>query len=369
MPGIDVLGTGPAIVTNGPTGAGKAGFQRSADPPFQADRGRLTFRHNQRFLPEDDDHAFDELRLQLEVGYASDRNFIEEYYKRLFDTGMDQETLAYFIWQKDNQYANLWTEGNLQNWYTDTQWLPRADYYRLGDSFFNNMFSYFTSLGARLRHHPHRHHGEQPQPLRLSCPLTRSRIRRARFQPGGSTPTTSWTCRSTSATSSAWCLTCRARRWAGRTSWAAARWAIFRAARWAASGELREFAPSSPHTSMYPWVESDLWNVHGLNNKISLFTDSRVAWSNVKLNKHRRAGRPGRQHLRIRPALSGAHELHRRDLAVSLRSAALDPAPDALADHGNDRRASVDRYGAAGHSPAAADQARARSASGGSSIT
>ncbi len=35
--GIDVLGTGPAIVTNGPAGAGKAGFQRSADPPFQSD--------------------------------------------------------------------------------------------------------------------------------------------------------------------------------------------------------------------------------------------------------------------------------------------------------------------------------------------
>ena len=92
--GVDVLGTGPAIVTNGPAGAGKAGFQRSADPPFQEFRGRLNARHNQRFLPEDEDHAFDELRLQLELGYASDRNFIEEYYKRLFDTGMDQETLA-----------------------------------------------------------------------------------------------------------------------------------------------------------------------------------------------------------------------------------------------------------------------------------
>ena len=67
---------------------------------------------------------------------------------------MDQETLAYCIWQKDNQYANLWTEANLQNWYTDTQWLPRADYYRLGDSFFNNMFSYFHHTGAGLRRRP-----------------------------------------------------------------------------------------------------------------------------------------------------------------------------------------------------------------------
>ncbi len=93
--GVDVLGTGPAIVTNGPPGAGKSGFQRSDDPPFQEMRGRLNIRHNQRFLPEDEDHLFEELRLQLEVAYASDRNFIEEYYKRLFDTGMDQETLAY----------------------------------------------------------------------------------------------------------------------------------------------------------------------------------------------------------------------------------------------------------------------------------
>ena len=59
---------------------------------------------------------------------------------------MDQETLAYLIWQKDNQYANLWTEANLQNWYTDTQWLPRGDYYRLGDSLFSTVCSIITHI-------------------------------------------------------------------------------------------------------------------------------------------------------------------------------------------------------------------------------
>ena len=49
---------------------------------------------------------------------------------------------------------------------------------------------------------------------------------------------------------------------------------------WGAAGIRTEFTAYK----QYPWVESDLWNVHGLNNKISLFTDSRVAWSNVKLN-------------------------------------------------------------------------------------
>ena len=40
--GIDVLGTGPAIVTNGPPGAGKAGFQRTRRPrPFQSGPGTI----------------------------------------------------------------------------------------------------------------------------------------------------------------------------------------------------------------------------------------------------------------------------------------------------------------------------------------
>ena len=86
--------------------------------------------------------------MQIEAAYASDRNFIEQYYKQLFDTGSDQETLAYGQWQKDNQYANIWTEANVQNWYTDTQWLPRADYYRLGDSFFDGLFTYYTHTGV-----------------------------------------------------------------------------------------------------------------------------------------------------------------------------------------------------------------------------
>ena len=74
--------------------------------------------------------------------------------------GCDQETLAYGQWQKDNQYANIWTEANVQNWYTDTQWLPRADYYRLGDSFLDGLFTYYTHSGHGLRHDPHRRDGE-----------------------------------------------------------------------------------------------------------------------------------------------------------------------------------------------------------------
>ena len=149
MHGTDVLGQGPAIVTNGPPGAGKAGSQMSsADPRSSRTDGRFDFRHMQRFLPDDDEHQFEDLRLQLEAAYYTDRYFLEEYYKRLFDTGMDQETLAYGIYQKDNQFVDIWTEANPMNWHTETQWLPRVDYYRLGDSFLDQPVHLLHSIRA-----------------------------------------------------------------------------------------------------------------------------------------------------------------------------------------------------------------------------
>ena len=82
------------------------------------------------------------------LAYVSDRQFLEEYYKRLNETGMDQETVAYGQWQKDNWAWTLWAEANLQNFDTDTQWLPRLDYYRLGDSFLDHWFNYSQHTGV-----------------------------------------------------------------------------------------------------------------------------------------------------------------------------------------------------------------------------
>jgi hypothetical protein len=144
-PGDD-LGPGPAIVTAGPPDAGKRGYQRTDVPYFTDPRGRLVFRHMQDFLPPDAPLDTD-LRLQLEVGYLSDRYFLEEFYKRLFDTGMDQETLAYGIYQNQNRAATVLAEANLQDWYTESQWAPKLDYYRLGDNFFG-LFNYFQNTGG-----------------------------------------------------------------------------------------------------------------------------------------------------------------------------------------------------------------------------
>jgi hypothetical protein len=282
--GVDDLGTGPAIVTNGPFGAGKAGFQRGDQPPFQDMRGRFNFRHNQRFLPDDDDeHQFQELRLQLEVAYASDRNFIEEYYKQLFDRGSDQETLADLVWQKDNQFANLWTEANLQNWYTDTQWLPRVDYYRLGDSFFDNRFTYYTHSGMDyatihtdiMVNNPNLFAYMPYDPIsntsgtfssgrfytnhELDMPMNFGNV--VRFVPYIQGQVVGWTDQLGGGPLG------------HQPSGAMGRY-------WGAAGGRVEFTA----WKQYRTVESELMNVHGLNNKISLFADARAAYSNQKLN-------------------------------------------------------------------------------------
>ena len=151
--GIDVLGTGPAIVTvDRPS---DRVFGREKVPPFQDFRGRMLLRHMQSFVPSTEpfDHDF---RLQLEGAYVSDRHFLEQYYKRLFDSGLDQKTLAYLIHQRENTAWTVLGSANLQDWYTDTQWLPRLDYYRLGDSLLGDPLVRGADvyITADLRHHP-----------------------------------------------------------------------------------------------------------------------------------------------------------------------------------------------------------------------
>ena len=143
----DVLGPGPAIVTNGPPGAGKAGYQRTDVPSFTTNRGRFLFRHMQSLLG-DDAEPDDDLRIQLEAGGYTDRNFLEQYYKRLFDSGLDQNTLGYMNYQHRNQAMTLTGQVNYMNWITDTQWLPKFEYYRIGDTLLDNIVSYSSNYGV-----------------------------------------------------------------------------------------------------------------------------------------------------------------------------------------------------------------------------
>ncbi len=145
--GWDTLGGGPAIVTNAPPRLQGRLFDRSNVPPFQDFRGRFQTRHMQSLI--EGGGFFDEdFRLQLEGSYVSDRHFLEQYYKRLFDTGLDQTNLAYLIWQSENRALTGLTEANLLPWQTETQWFPKIDYFRLGDAPIFQRFTYFQDWGV-----------------------------------------------------------------------------------------------------------------------------------------------------------------------------------------------------------------------------
>lgn len=146
--GTDVLGSGPNVTTYPPYEFTHIPYQRSAAPIPKNLRGRVVVRHMQELLDLDTARTDEDLRAQFEVGYISDRNFLEEYYKRLFDIGMDQETLFYGIRQNRNQAVTLQTEGNLNNWYTESQWLPKLEYYNIGTSFLGGLLSYSQNSGV-----------------------------------------------------------------------------------------------------------------------------------------------------------------------------------------------------------------------------
>jgi hypothetical protein len=279
----DVLGSGPAVVTGGPAGAGKRGYQRSDVPPFQEIRGRFNIRHMQRFLPDDDEHRFEDLRLQLELAYVSDRQFLEEYYKRLNETGMDQETVVYGQWQKDNHSWSLWAEANLQNFNTDTQWLPRLDYYRLGDSFLDHWFNYYQHTGvdyanvrtdimvnnpnlfAFIPFDPISNTSGPFQALRaytsheIDMPLNFHDI--VRVVPYLQGQIVGWNDQIGGGP------------FGQQPTGAMGRY-------WGAAGAHAEMTA----WKVYPNAENEILNIHGLNNKISFFADFRAAFANQQLN-------------------------------------------------------------------------------------
>ncbi len=109
--GFDLLGGGRGI---------------EGHPPY---RGRAFWHHNHE-LPGD-------FSVQAQVSGLSDKNFLEEYYYNEWNTAPNQETFIYLKQQPGggNFAWTLLTEGRIRNFITETQKLPAADAFLLGESF------------------------------------------------------------------------------------------------------------------------------------------------------------------------------------------------------------------------------------------
>ena len=271
----DVLGPGPAVITGSPNNnaAGREGFQRISNPFFQEFRGIVTLRHMQSFVNKDTP-LDEDFRANFEVGFFSDRNFLEQYFKRRFDVGLDQENLTYLIKQKANTAATILAETNLQTFNTETQWYPKGDYYRLGDSLLNNRLTYYQHTGADYAN-VHTAAEVNNRTIFAFLPVDPISNTKGTFESG----------RLYTAHELDLPLNFNFLRLTPYLQGQAVGWnnqiaghAVGRL--WGAAGARADVVL----WKKYPNVESELLNIHGLNHKIDFVADYRDAYSNVPLN-------------------------------------------------------------------------------------
>lgn len=123
------------------TGLDNLGLDRMALIPPTENRGRVLSR-NRFELPEN-------LTLTAELGYISDRNFLEQYFEQEWDEQKDQITGLELRQTIDNRSWALAVDARTQDIFLQTQQLPRLDHFWLGQSLFGDRVTWYehTSVG------------------------------------------------------------------------------------------------------------------------------------------------------------------------------------------------------------------------------
>jgi hypothetical protein len=103
------------------------GFDRRVVPPEEELRGRVLATHRQT-LPYD-------WQLTAEAGWISDFNFLEQYYEKEWDTLKDQTTGIELKKLYENMSFNLSADARMNDFFMQTQRLPRGDFFIFGQPF------------------------------------------------------------------------------------------------------------------------------------------------------------------------------------------------------------------------------------------
>ena len=108
-------------------GLDNLGADRRAVPLEETFRGRVFGRH--RLETPAGYH------LTAEAGWISDRNFLEQYYEQEWDTEKDLSTGLEFKHIIGNGAWSVTADARVNDFFTQTEWLPRFDHFQLGQSF------------------------------------------------------------------------------------------------------------------------------------------------------------------------------------------------------------------------------------------
>jgi hypothetical protein len=107
--------------------------------PEEDFRGRAFWNHRQHLVGG----PLDDWTVQAEVGWLSDRTFLEEYYENEWDNNKDQLTGVRLKRTFDNQSFSIEANARLNDFFTQTQWLPRLDHYWLGQPLVGDNLTWF----------------------------------------------------------------------------------------------------------------------------------------------------------------------------------------------------------------------------------
>ena len=122
-------------------GTDNLGRDRRNVTPEHNFRGRIFWQHRQL--------SRDGIQLSAEVGLISDRNFMEQFYERVWDQEKDPMTGVELKKITDNRVWNLAANIRVNDFFTQTDWLPKLDHYWLGESIFADRATWHehTSIG------------------------------------------------------------------------------------------------------------------------------------------------------------------------------------------------------------------------------
>ncbi len=110
------------------SGLDNLGADRRALVPETRQRGRILGRHRQQLG--------DGWQFTGELGLISDYNFLEEYFENEWDTYKDETTGIELKRYADTMSYGILADVRVNDFFTQTNWLPRADHHWLGQDIF-----------------------------------------------------------------------------------------------------------------------------------------------------------------------------------------------------------------------------------------
>ena len=151
------------------------GLGRRDIVPEEEFRGRVFWNHRQHLVGG----LLDDWTVQGEVGWISDRTFLEQYYENEWDENKDQLTGVRLKRTYDNQSFSLEANGRVNDFFTQTQWLPRLDHYWLGQPLFDDQLTWFEHSPAAYADIGIASHADEPARSPISSSGCRGKTTRA----------------------------------------------------------------------------------------------------------------------------------------------------------------------------------------------